>query len=100
MFANLNLLGSSFDISDQLCKMCEAFVCRLYGSKVYTTINNLRYHMFATKAAQGHQLPPTQDALKQHIRRANYQAGVWLCALLLLWVMVGTWRMVNSACIG
>ena len=26
---------------------------------------------------QSHQLPPTRDALRQHVRRANFQAGVW-----------------------
>ena len=33
------------------------------------------------KSAQGENLPPTQDALLEHVQRANYQAGVWSRAL-------------------
>ena len=79
--AGLSSPGASFDVGDELLKVCEEFACRLYGSKSCTSINDWRYHLFATKAAQGDQLPPTRDALVQHVRRANYQAGIWLRAL-------------------
>ena len=77
MAAGLSLLGENFDVSDDLMKLCETFVCQLYGSKTHTNVNDLRYHLFASKAAQGDQLPPTRDALKLHIQRANYQAAIW-----------------------
>lgn len=45
-----------------------------------TTINNvkeLRWWLFRKKQAQSENLPPTQEALRQAIKRANYQALVW-----------------------
>ena len=37
--------------------------------------------MFDCFFVQSHKLPPTKQALVQHIRRANYQAAVWKAAL-------------------
>lgn len=37
--------------------------------------------MFASKQTQSHCLPPCQDALRQHTKRANYQAAIWRRAL-------------------
>ena len=68
------LLGTSFNVRNDLMDMCEQFVCQLYGSKLMS-INELRYEMFCLKASQSFHLPPTQDALREHIRRANYQTA-------------------------
>ena len=48
--AGLSSPGASFDVGDELLKVCEEFACRLYGSKSCTSINDWRYHLFATKA--------------------------------------------------
>ena len=40
-----------------------------------------RYVMFCQKKQRSEVLPPTSDALTQHIKRANYQAYVWRNAL-------------------
>ena len=61
---------------------CEQFVCQLYGSKACMSINVLRYEMFCLKASRSFQLPPTQDALRKHILRANYQTAIWMHALV------------------
>ena len=37
--------------------------------------------MFPAGVSQSMQLPPTQDALRKHVQRANYQAFVWKNAL-------------------
>ena len=37
--------------------------------------------MFCCKSSQTQKLPPTHDALAKHIRRANYQTGIWKRAL-------------------
>ena len=75
-------LGVSLDLSEDVLSRCEAFVCHLYGYKDHASVNDVRYEMFAAKAAQSFQLPPTQDALGKHILRANYQAAVWRNALV------------------
>ena len=61
-----------------MCQL-EAFTCALYGSACVQSINQLRYALFSAKRGkiESHQLPPCRDSLKNHARRANYQALVW-----------------------
>ena len=73
-------LGDSPEVSDDLFKGCEKFVCALYGGKG-SDVNKLRYSKFCATNAQSSRLPPTKDALKKHTQRANYQAAVWKLAL-------------------
>ena len=40
-------------------------------------VNEARQELFCQKEKSMGRLPPTQDALLQHARRATYQAGVW-----------------------
>ena len=75
-------LGKHFSVSETLHKLCEKFVCLLYRSgTLIEEVNKLRYQLFVTRATRSDQMPPTQDALRQHVLRANYQAGVWQRAL-------------------
>ena len=37
--------------------------------------------MFALKATLSDHLPPTKDALQQHVLRANFLEGTWMRAL-------------------
>ena len=53
----------------------------LYGCKHLDKVNGARFYLFCTKNSQSQQLPPTQNALKKHTARANYQAAVWKRAL-------------------
>ena len=69
-------IGDSPEVSDDLFKGCEKFVCAK-GSDV----NKLHYSKFCATHAQSNRLPPTKDALKKHTQRANYQAAVWKLAL-------------------
>ena len=68
-------LGSSFEISDDLKKILEAFVCLLYGQKC-CDVNEARYRAFCSKSLSERNLPPTRDALHQHILRSNFQTAV------------------------
>ena len=77
----LQLLGQNFEMPQALMELCERFVCLLYRSSAITDVNKLRYHIFAPKASPSDQLPPTKDALYQHVLRANYQASIWQRAL-------------------
>lgn len=73
----MTLLGKEFDTSLEVQQSCEKFVCKLYGVKHTSDVNEARYQMFCSKASQAEQLPPTKDALERHTTRANYQAAVW-----------------------
>ena len=74
-------VGESFDISPDLYNECRRFVCQLYGSEENYTMSELRYMLFCSKNAQSSQLPPSEDALRLHVQRANYQAALWKKAM-------------------
>ena len=76
------MLGSHFILVSQLMKLLEAFTCRLYGRHASMSINDIRYQQFCARAVQSSQLPLTQDALLQHMLRANYQAAIWRRSLV------------------
>ena len=63
---------------------CEKFVCHLYGLPTCTSVKEVRYELFRMECSKAQQMPPTQDALRQHlVVRVNYQSFVWkmICAL-------------------
>lgn len=84
-------LGRSPDVSDHLYEKLEHFVCIMYSRRSATKdVNILRHAKFAErftprpgKVLSSYNgvdislLPPCRDALKMHIRRANYQALIW-----------------------
>ena len=47
------------------------------------SVNNARKLLFTQKSRSLENLPPTQAALVQHIKRARYQANFWNRALFL-----------------
>ena len=55
-------------------------MCALYGY-ASGNINDVRYTLFCSKTGDSSNLPPTRDALQQHIHRANYQDAIWHRAL-------------------
>ena len=60
----------------------EKFVASIYnGSPTTKTCNDLRYKLFARKGSQNEALPPTKDALLQHLKRAEHQTKIWLSSL-------------------
>ena len=48
-----------------------------------TEVNDVRRHLFTQKSRTLENIPPTQAALKQHIKRNCYQATCWKQALIL-----------------
>ena len=60
--------------------MLEKFVCDLY-SQSDTNINYVRYKLFCLKVSSEQSLPPTKDALRQHILQCNYQGYIHRHAL-------------------
>lgn len=73
-------LGNNWVVPDELFNCLQRFVCKLYGDKQETNkVNQYRYKMFCSKKGEvdPHQLPPCEDCLLKHTRRANYQTAVW-----------------------
>ena len=79
--AAMQKLGESFEVSDSLTKLCQDFICALFGGQK-DTVNELRYLLFCIKSMQDYQLQPTLNALRKHVSRANYQCAIWKRALL------------------
>ena len=73
-------LGQQWSISDELFNSIQEFTCQLYCRNTKAKrVNQLRYDMFCAKKGyvSSGQLPPCEDALFQHTKRANYQAAIW-----------------------
>lgn len=72
------MLGESWNISDSILDIIEKFVCEVYGQKECADSNLARYNCFRIGLyLDGSSLPPNKDSLHLHIRRANYQAGIY-----------------------
>ena len=74
-------LGSTFPPSDELVEQLNRFVCLMYGDKTSENVNECRFALFKSGKCPHDLLPPTSDSLLQHVRRANYQAAIWLRCL-------------------
>ncbi|XP_065184634.1 uncharacterized protein LOC135815285 [Sycon ciliatum] len=75
-------MGDNFVLPVNLQKEVEKYVCHLYGHPELESINEARYKAFCSRSPPPAQLPPCADSLEQHVKRANYQAGVWKRALV------------------
>ena len=74
-------LGSGNCVTAQTLKNVESFVCHLYAGNSYHNENDVRLHLFLKGAKQPERLPPTQNALIEHIKRAHYQSHIWYTAM-------------------
>jgi len=68
-------IGKSEDLSEEGASMAEAFLCRIYKVP-YDSCDKGRVHLFC-KCKPPEALPPTSDAVRLHIQRANYQTFLW-----------------------
>jgi hypothetical protein len=67
----------------------EAFTCLLYGGKEVSCVNDLRYNKIRGKCCSTGEtfdasknidlgvLPPCRNCLREHLKRVNYQVGIW-----------------------
>lgn len=55
----------------------QEFVCELYGHKDTCDVNGVRFLIFKGGKFSEESLPPTEDSLSLHVKRANYQAYIW-----------------------
>ena len=74
--AFMELSKQPASISDETLKKLERFVVLLYHrTSTKTSVNEARKELFAQKARSLDGIPPTQAALKEHIKRATYQGA-------------------------
>ena len=72
------------DISDSVMSVLERFVVLLYDrTSDQVSVNDARKQLFTQKSLSLENLPPTEAALVEHIKRASYQANCWNRALHL-----------------
>ena len=70
------------ETSDMAMETLERFVVLLYDrTSDIMNVNDSRKHLFTQKTRSLENLPPTQEVLKQHIKRARYQSICWKKAL-------------------
>ena len=71
-------------ISDDSLRVLQWFVVLMYDSKYdCDNVNVARKKLFSSKAKSIGNVPPTVDAVLQHIQRAVFQAGhIWSQSLV------------------
>ena len=55
----------------------KSLFARCMALEKINAVNELRFQQFCLRSSLPAQLPPTKDALRKHILRANYQACIW-----------------------
>ena len=72
------------EVDEDDMQKLERFVVVMYDrSSEATCVNDARLDLFARKQRAYDAIPPTQAALKEHVKRATYQAGcIWSQAII------------------
>jgi hypothetical protein len=82
-------IGDSWQISEDLFLQIEAFTCLLYGGKEVSCVNDLLYNKSRGKCCSMGEtfdastnidlsvLPPCRNCQREHLKRVNYQVGIW-----------------------
>ena len=79
------VVGESWDFTDELFRKFEKFVCKLYNSKS-DEVNSARFELFQKKYSTQNKvidlslLPPCRNSLEKHLARANYVSRIWKCS--------------------
>ena len=76
------LVDTPFQTSPRLTEVARKFVCRLYSneSNEDNNVDLVRMRMFSQKTRDVERIPPTSDALDQHLKRSVFQASIWTTA--------------------
>ena len=76
-------IGTTSIPSTSTLKSAEAFVCKLYDPETEKVgIHDVRCSTFRKAKSNLDNLPPTQDSLMLHLKRAHYQTLVWKQSLV------------------
>ncbi|CAB3998852.1 Hypothetical predicted protein [Paramuricea clavata] len=83
IYAFSELLCMPNEISEKALLLLERYVVLMYDrTSESTNVNDARKQLFTQKSRTLENIPPTQAALKQHIKRTRYQAHCWNQALV------------------
>ncbi len=77
------ITSTPFHISPELKKVVHYFVYKLYSDELITDDTNLdlvRMRVFCHRTQDVERIPPTSDALDQHLKRSVFQASIWITA--------------------
>ena len=79
----MRLLLPPVDIDESILDHIERFIVVMYSKTCsLTSVNEARRELFTQGSRTIENIPPTENALNQHLRRAVYQAGyIWAQAL-------------------
>ena len=78
------LLSMPSEVSEGSMLLLERFVVLMYDrTSESMEVNEARKQLFSQKSRTLDNIPPTQAALKQHIKRTCYQANCWNQALVM-----------------
>jgi len=86
--AVLSRLGEEWNINEDLINDLEDFTCAIYSRARVHKVDELRHirikelyaredQLHPSKNVDLGSLPPCRRSLEQHIRRVNYQVGIW-----------------------
>ena len=68
----------SLELVEKHLPLIENYLCHTYGSKQTIDLDRFRFKKFWFSTSEDlRELPPCRDALREHLKRASYQAG-WL----------------------
>ena len=69
---------AEIDVGTENFQLLERFTVILYDkTSDLQHVDEARKELFCQKEKTMERLPPTQDALLQHLKRVAYQAGIW-----------------------
>ena len=78
------LLAMPSEVSKGSRSLIERFVVLMYDrTSDCMEVNDARKHLFSQKSRTLENIPPTQAALKEHIKRTCFQANLWNQSLVL-----------------
>ena len=80
---NIKRLVESMTIEPIVQETVNHFIPLLYSTSKDGDVNSLRYKLFSQRQATNEKLPPTQDSLTQHTKRANYQTYIRISGEML-----------------
>lgn len=76
------IVNTPFQASPRLKEVAINFVCKLYSSESNedNDVDLVRMRLFSQKTRDVERIPPTKDALLQHLKRSVFQASIWATA--------------------
>ena len=72
------LVDTPYQASPRLKEVATNFVCRLYTED--NDVDHVGMRLFSQKTRDMERIPPTSDALEQHLKWSVFQPSVWTTA--------------------